>query len=80
MHAEGHDLLQAAHRGDIAAVSAAIRAGAPLEVTDDHRRTPLLLAAGATPGLPDGEGRTPLEHAEHRGFSSLAALLREAGG
>ncbi|WP_432747855.1 ankyrin repeat domain-containing protein [Streptomyces sp. JH002] len=199
MHAEGHDLLQAAHRGDIAAVSAAIRSGAPLEVTDDHRRTPLLLAAladhvdvaralvaagadpdaqddcrdsawlvtgvtgsvammrtllpagpdlkrtnrfggialipacerghtayvravlretdmdvdhvnrlgwtalleavilgdggsayeeivglllaaGATPGLPDSEGRTPLEHAEHRGFASLAALLREARG
>ncbi|MET8273549.1 MULTISPECIES: ankyrin repeat domain-containing protein [unclassified Streptomyces] len=36
----------------------------------------LLLAAGATPGLPDGDGVTALEHAERRGFAEIAALLR----
>ncbi|MFF1837687.1 hypothetical protein ACFVXE_26285 [Streptomyces sp. NPDC058231] len=36
----------------------------------------LLLAAGATPGLPDGDGVTALEHAERRGFEEIAALLR----
>ncbi|MEV0529715.1 ankyrin repeat domain-containing protein [Streptomyces sp. NPDC050439] len=38
----------------------------------------LLLAAGATPGLADRDGVTPLEHAERRGFAELAALLRGA--
>ncbi|MDF6043992.1 ankyrin repeat domain-containing protein [Streptomyces sp. JH14] len=37
----------------------------------------LLLAAGATPGLPDGDGVTALEHAERRGFGEIAALLRD---
>ncbi|MGC4948979.1 ankyrin repeat domain-containing protein [Streptomyces sp. DT224] len=39
----------------------------------------LLLAAGATPGLADGDGVTALEHAERRGFAGIAALLRGAG-
>ncbi|MGW8888579.1 ankyrin repeat domain-containing protein [Streptomyces sp. NPDC055749] len=39
----------------------------------------LLLAAGARPGLPDGEGVTALEHAERRGFKEIATLLRGAG-
>ncbi|MFC8538204.1 ankyrin repeat domain-containing protein [Streptomyces sp. NPDC057249] len=38
----------------------------------------LLLAAGATPGLADGDGVTALEHAERRGFAGIAALLRDA--
>lgn len=38
----------------------------------------LLLAAGATRDLPDGDGVTPLAHAERRGFAELAALLRDA--
>ncbi|MFJ2739322.1 ankyrin repeat domain-containing protein [Streptomyces sp. NPDC087440] len=38
----------------------------------------VLLAAGATPDLPDGDGVTPLAHAERRGFDTLARLLREA--
>ncbi|MFJ8081479.1 ankyrin repeat domain-containing protein [Streptomyces sp. NPDC096205] len=38
----------------------------------------LLLAAGATPDLPDGDGVTPLRHAERRGFEEIAALLRRA--
>ncbi|MFE7455565.1 ankyrin repeat domain-containing protein [Streptomyces sp. NPDC057554] len=37
-----------------------------------------LLAAGATPGLPDGDGVTALAHAERRGFTELVALLRAA--
>ncbi|MFF7341633.1 ankyrin repeat domain-containing protein [Streptomyces sp. NPDC008163] len=40
----------------------------------------LLLAAGATPGLADGDGVTALEHAERRGFAEIAALLRDARG
>ncbi|MDI2124954.1 ankyrin repeat domain-containing protein [Yinghuangia seranimata] len=39
----------------------------------------LLLAAGATPGLADGDGVTALEHAESRGFDDIAALLRAFG-
>ncbi|MFH8490790.1 ankyrin repeat domain-containing protein [Streptomyces longisporoflavus] len=38
----------------------------------------LLLAAGATPGLADRDGRTPLAHAERLGFTEIAALLRDA--
>lgn len=40
----------------------------------------VLLAAGATPGLPDGDGVTALEHAERRGFTEMVALLRDAHG
>jgi ankyrin repeat protein len=36
----------------------------------------LLITAGATPDLPDGDGVTPLRHAERRGFTEIAALLR----
>ncbi|WP_306322948.1 MULTISPECIES: ankyrin repeat domain-containing protein [unclassified Streptomyces] len=36
----------------------------------------LLITAGASPDLPDGEGVTPLEHAERRGFTEIAGLLR----
>ncbi|WP_406135840.1 ankyrin repeat domain-containing protein [Streptomyces sp. NBC_01089] len=39
----------------------------------------LLLAAGATPGLPDGDGVTALRHAEQRGFTRIADALRDAG-
>lgn len=38
----------------------------------------LLLGAGASPQLPDGDGVTALAHAERRGFTELAALLRAA--
>ncbi|WP_431034680.1 ankyrin repeat domain-containing protein [Streptomyces sp. P6-2-1] len=38
----------------------------------------LLLAAGARPGLADGEGVTAREHAERRGFAGLAAMLAAA--
>ncbi|MFD4240279.1 ankyrin repeat domain-containing protein [Streptomyces sp. NPDC058525] len=36
----------------------------------------LLVTAGATPHLPDGDGVTALEHAERRGFTRIAGLLR----
>ncbi|MEV7416355.1 ankyrin repeat domain-containing protein [Streptomyces sp. NPDC089919] len=38
----------------------------------------LLLAAGADPLLADGEGVTALEHAEQRGFTAIAEVLRAA--
>ncbi|MEU3597419.1 ankyrin repeat domain-containing protein [Streptomyces sp. NPDC006798] len=38
----------------------------------------ILLAAGATPGLPDADGVTPLRHARRRGFTEIAALLEAA--
>ncbi|MCF3124500.1 ankyrin repeat domain-containing protein [Streptomyces luteocolor] len=37
----------------------------------------LLLAAGASPGLADRDGVTPLAHAERRGFEKIAQLLRD---
>lgn len=36
----------------------------------------LLITAGATPGLPDHDGVTALAHAERRGFTEIAGLLR----
>ncbi|MFE7110151.1 ankyrin repeat domain-containing protein [Streptomyces sp. NPDC057575] len=36
----------------------------------------LLITAGATAYLPDGEGVTALEHAERHGFTEIAGLLR----
>lgn len=39
----------------------------------------LLLAHGANPGLADREGVTPLQHAQRRGYTEIARLLRAAG-
>ena len=39
----------------------------------------LLLAAGADPNKPDGQGVRPLAHAEQRGFVRIAQALRERG-
>lgn len=39
----------------------------------------LLLDAGADPAIADGDGVTPLAHAERRGFARIAALIRAAG-
>ena len=39
----------------------------------------LLVEGGADPNLPDGEGVTPLQHAEQRGYSGMAEILRSAG-
>ncbi|MFB4314180.1 ankyrin repeat domain-containing protein [Actinomadura sp. 21ATH] len=38
----------------------------------------ILLAAGADPLLPDGDGVTARAHAERRGFQEIAAVLEEA--
>ncbi|MEU3843022.1 ankyrin repeat domain-containing protein [Streptomyces sp. NPDC028635] len=40
----------------------------------------ILLAAGADPALPDGDGVTARAHAERRGFTGIAAVLRAAEG
>lgn len=40
----------------------------------------LLLAAGANPNLADGDGVRPLRHAQQRGYTAMADLLRAAGG
>lgn len=39
----------------------------------------LLIAAGADVNLPDRDGVSPLEHAERRGYTAIAAMLRAAG-
>ncbi|WP_243060642.1 ankyrin repeat domain-containing protein [Nocardioides sp. SR21] len=36
----------------------------------------ILLAAGADRGIADGDGVTPLEHAQQRGYDEIAVLLR----
>ncbi|KAA1426848.1 ankyrin repeat domain-containing protein [Nocardioides antri] len=43
----------------------------------DHQEiVRILLAAGADPTIPDGDGVTVLQHAEERGFEEIARLLR----
>lgn len=39
----------------------------------------LLVEGGADPNLPDGDGVTPLQHAEQRGYSEMAEILQGAG-
>lgn len=43
-----------------------------------QRTVELLLSAGANPNLPDSNGVTPLQHAESRGQTEIANLLRKA--
>jgi len=38
-----------------------------------------LVDAGANPGIPDRNGITPLQHAETRGYDTIATILRRAG-
>jgi ankyrin repeat protein len=38
-----------------------------------------LVEAGANPKIPDRNGVTPLEHAEARGYASIASILSRAG-
>lgn len=40
----------------------------------------LLLGAGADPNLPDGEGTTPFELADSRGYTEMAGLIASAPG
>jgi uncharacterized protein len=39
----------------------------------------LLVDAGADVNLPDGQGATPLAHAEQRNYDEIATILRSAG-
>ena len=39
----------------------------------------LLVAAGANVNLADGDGITPLAHAQRRGFDQISAILQQAG-
>jgi ankyrin repeat protein len=39
----------------------------------------ILLKAGADPTIADRDGVTPLQHAEHRGYDKIAAILRAVG-
>lgn len=39
----------------------------------------LLVEGGADPSIPDGEGVTPLQHAEQRGYFEMAEILRSTG-
>jgi uncharacterized protein len=38
-----------------------------------------LIEAGADVNLADGQGVTPLAHAEQSGYEEIAAILRDAG-
>jgi ankyrin repeat protein len=40
----------------------------------------LLLERGASPGIADREGVTPLAHARRRGYAAMAKLIAAAGG
>lgn len=43
----------------------------------DHQEiVRILLAAGADPGIADGQGMTALQHAEQSGYTAIAGLLR----
>lgn len=45
----------------------------------DHQKVAgLLLDAGASPGIADKDGVTPLRHAEKHGYDEIAKLLRDA--
>jgi hypothetical protein len=39
-----------------------------------------LVRGGVDAGVPDGDGRTALEHAQERGFARIARILRSARG
>lgn len=40
----------------------------------------LLVEAGADVNLPDGDGVTPLEHAQQRGYTEMVEIMEQAGG
>lgn len=45
----------------------------------DHQKiVGLLLDAGASPGIADKDGVTPLRHAERHGYDAIARMLRDA--
>lgn len=44
-----------------------------------HQEIVRILDAGADPAIADGDGVTPLQHAERLGHTEIARLLRERG-
>ncbi|MFE2170161.1 ankyrin repeat domain-containing protein [Streptomyces sp. NPDC059447] len=93
MNTHDRQLLDAARRGDTAAVGAALAAGASVETRDDQLRTPLLLAAlgdhvavaellvaaGADPNAPDSREDSPWLVTGVTGSVRMMRLLLPAG-
>ncbi|WP_030771081.1 MULTISPECIES: ankyrin repeat domain-containing protein [unclassified Streptomyces] len=93
MNAHDRLLLDGARRGDAAAVSAALAAGAAVEARDEELRTPLLLAvlgdhvaaaellvaAGADPNAPDSREDSPWLVTGVTGSVRMMRLLLPAG-
>ncbi|MFG2487382.1 ankyrin repeat domain-containing protein [Streptomyces virginiae] len=93
MNAHDRLLLDAARRGDAAAVGAALAAGAAVEARDEELRTPLLLAAlgdhvvvaellvaaGADPNAPDSREDSPWLVTGVTGSVRMMRLLLPAG-
>ncbi|MFF4434228.1 ankyrin repeat domain-containing protein [Streptomyces sp. NPDC001513] len=93
MNAHDRLLLDGARRGDAAAVSAALAAGAAVEARDEQLRTPLLLAAlgdhldtagvllaaGADPNAPDSREDSPWLVTGVTGSVRMMRLLLPAG-
>lgn len=93
MNAHDRLLLDAARRGDAAAVGAALAAGAAVEARDEQLRTPLLLAvlgdhlaaagllvaAGADPNAPDHREDSPWLVTGVTGSVRMMRLLLPAG-
>lgn len=92
----GDSIFSAAEKGDIEAVSKAIRGGGGFKVDtpDGSGKTVLhyavignqqslvevLLDYDANVAVKDAEGRTPLDYAEQAGNSAIIEALRRAGG
>jgi ankyrin repeat protein len=72
----GTDVDHVNNLGWTALLEAIILGGGDARHTEVVR---LLVEGGADPNLPDGEGITPLGHAEQRGYSAMAEILRGAG-
>ncbi|MGW6984992.1 ankyrin repeat domain-containing protein [Streptomyces sp. NPDC054932] len=93
MNAHDRLLLDGARRGDAAAVSTALAAGAAVEARDEELRTPLLLAvlgdhvavaerlvaAGADPNAPDSREDSPWLVTGVTGSVRMMRLLLPAG-
>ncbi|MFE5810683.1 ankyrin repeat domain-containing protein [Streptomyces sp. NPDC056491] len=93
MNAHDRLLLDAARRGDAAAVGTALAAGAAVEARDEELRTPLLLAvlgdhpaaaellvaAGADPNAPDSREDSPWLVTGVTGSVRMMRLLLPAG-
>jgi hypothetical protein len=86
-------LLQSAYKGDLQAVKAEVAKGAPVNLADAKKRTPVILAAygghtavveyligeGADVNAADSSGQTALIYTSKRSFTGTAALLLKNG-